>query len=207
MAVILMPPAMARAVECSIGQITHNVAEVSETTGAQSERLLGPPQWTMALRSASHMTLDEAAWWECTLLRLRGGVNVLAAWDPVRAIPRGSLRGTPTVLDAQRGGAGVTLGGITPGQTLAMGDWLQIGGGFTTSQLVKVVQPATAGGDGQMGVYIEPPIRQAIATGSPATVERALGYYRVQGSLRSAYQAGGKYKQGGFALDLVETWR
>ena len=133
---------MVRAAEWSVGQLTHGVAEQSETTGAQAERVLGPPQWTAHVQSAPALTLVDAGLWQSVLLKLRGGANVLELFDPVRARPQGTLRGIVSLgADAAAGASFVVLSGCPAGSTLLPGDWLQIGSGFSTSQLVSVVEP------------------------------------------------------------------
>lgn len=207
MAIITMSAVLARAADWSVGQLTHSITEQSEA-GAQAERVVGPPQWTASIRSAQSMTLIEAGEWQSVLLRLRGGVNVLELYDPVRLRATGTLRGTVSLANTAAAGSVTTsLSGVPVGRTLLPGDWLQVGSGFGSSQLVSIVSPTVADGSGVMPITFEPPLRLTFSSGTLVTTERCLGYYRMQGNVQSSYRAGRLYKQGGFAADFVETWR
>lgn len=385
MAVISLPTGIRLPAECTIGQARYDVVEVSDATGSEAARLLGPPRWRASIRSAT-MTLADAGLWESVLLQLRGRVNHLALWDPVRQRPSGTLRGSGITLNATASAGATSLvllgaravnnlltqtrafdgsawtavnggtatadttvapdgtttadtitdanavssagrrqtisiaadattyitslfllktsGGTSPtvqlqtqfvggsgsgGRTLridtdsgtalsgsgtiidydatwwrvvqdaivndgtntslqltlfpavdahggssavgsttgsavawgaqvqaasavteyevatvAAGDWLQLGAGVGTSQLVKVVAAATAAADGLLTVTIEPPLRIQYASGTAVTVERPVAYYRLQGEPSWSYQPGAM--QSGFAADLLEAF-
>jgi hypothetical protein len=111
MAIISLPTSF-RPVGFSFGQRRYDTMERSDSTGAEAARLLAPPRWTCSVQSADHMTLSEAGQWEAWCLKLRGGVNVAAIYDPVRTQPEGTLRGSPVVGVAVAAGAtSVTIGG------------------------------------------------------------------------------------------------
>lgn len=235
MAIISLPTGF-RPVSFSFGQQRHDMMERSAATGAEAARLFGPPHWQCGVQSADHMTLSEAGTWEAWLLKLRGGVNVAAIYDPVRREPEGTMRGSARLAAAVIAGATsmTMIGGYaltaTP-QTLKAGDQLQISTGVGTSQMVKVVDDATGTGTGQTAnwtdglgnaatwsgsavwhdpgtvtVTFEPPTRIAFAVDATVTWDRPLAYYRMQGSHKWQYSTRAYRRAGGFAADFVETF-
>lgn len=231
MAVITFPTTMRAMAECTIGQARYDMTESSDSTGNEAARLFAPPRWKMTLSSVDALSLADAGTVEALLLQLRGRVNHLAAFDPVRTQPQGTLRGLPVTRDNLAAGATtMALVGATAG-TLKAGDWLQVGTGLGTSQLVKVMadtvsSPAiytaftwTSGGafawdsggsaftwedGGTIGVTFEPPLRQAYLSGSVITWNRPVGYYKQTSEPQWAYGAGRTVK--GFAVDLLEAF-
>jgi hypothetical protein len=204
---IITLPTGLRIAECSVGQARYDMAEMSDATGHAAARLFGPPRWRMQLRSHPSLTLAQAAQWEAMLLQLRGGVNHLAFADPVRKVPQGTMRGTLT-LDGAHGAGVVALsvsgGGGQAATTLKAGDWLQLGSGLGTSQLVKVMSDATANGSGVIALTVEPPLRSAFSGGAAVTWNSPLAYYKQLGEPTWSYAPG--RTAGGFALDLLESW-
>jgi hypothetical protein len=378
-AVITWPAALKPPAEFTLSQARYDMVENSDSTGAQSARLFGPPRWRVSLRSIDAYSLRDAGVYEAMLLQLRGGINHLALHDPVRAQPQGTLRGSPTLhataaagatslqlanatatnlligggfeIDANANGiadswaqysdgthtiAGNALvagtgspfaqqigftnlgatsadrigyisapGAVVAGQsyslaydalcsvagmstccavawytagdvyinaaqpaaaalgtgyarytvtgtapptaalyrvilwveqntlgagsyaanfdnahfglaangvafgayaTLRAGDWLQLGTGLGTSQLVKVMADATATDDGRMTVQVEPPLRQQFASAGAVVWDRPVAYYKQLGTPQWSYRPGLLAKQGGFALDLLEAF-
>ena len=106
--------------------------------------------------------------------------------------------------------AQLELGGaytsLAPAPTLLAGDWLQLGSGLGTSQLVKVVADAQAGTNSRMTVQVEPPLRIQFASTTAVTWDRPLAYYKQIGAPQWSYRPGMVAKQGGFALDLLEAF-
>lgn len=221
-----------------VGQARYEMREVSDATGDEAARLFGPPRWRFSLSSPEpeSMSLDQAAAWEAMQLRLRGGINHLEAFDPVRYEPQGTLRGSPRLQAAVAAGAtSMTLIGGLPG-TLKAADWLQIGTGLGTSQLVKVVITATSSPStqqtrtwrnsanavrtwvnssaaartwavtGTISVTFEPPLRLAFAKDTAVTYTRPKGYFKVLNDQPQSSYARGIVGQGGFALDLIEVF-
>ena len=187
-------------------QIVYDMVESSDATGAEAVRLFGPPRWKVSIGSGEIMNLAQGATWEAMQLQLKRGVNALAVYDPVRVAPQGTLRGNPVV-----GSAGVAAGVNTMpvsnmNGTLAVGDWLQVGTGIGTSQLLKVVQAATPV-SGAASVTFEPALRYAFLANTPITWDHPVFYARSVGkSTRWDYQAG-NLLQSGFALSLLETFQ
>jgi hypothetical protein len=209
MAIITWPAALAVPAECSISQARYDMAENSDATGHRADRLFGPPRWRMALRSIDAFTLAQAGVYEAMLLKLRGSVNHLAMFDPARQAPQGTLRGTLTLTGSHAAGATslvIAAGAGQAGKTLLQGDWLQLSSGVGTSQLIKAVADATADGAGAITATIEPPLRIGFAGGTTVTWDKPLGYYKQLGTPQWSYRPGMRYKQAGFALDLLESW-
>jgi hypothetical protein len=141
------------------------------------------------------------------LLQLRGGVNHLSVYDPVRTAPQGTMRGTLTLNGTHGGGIvalSVTGGGGQAGATLKAGDWLQIGSGLGTSQLVKVMADATANGSGVISLTVEPPLRGGFSSGTAVTWNKTLGYYKQ--TSEPAWSYAPARMAGGYAADLLESW-
>lgn len=217
---------------CTFGQARYDLIEQSDTTGAQSARLLGPPRWTLALGSPDLLTYTQQGKWDAMVFSLRGRVNHLAAFDPGRPVPQGTYAGS-MILDASisAGATSMTINGGTVG-TLLAGDWLQIGAGLGTSQLVKVMADATSvpsgssvfawdnagvfswtnGGaftwnvTGVITVTFEPPARQAFGLGTSIVWDHPVGYYKSQASNQQASYTPGFLGAGAFALDLLEAF-
>lgn len=209
MAIITMPTTL-RPAEFGMSQVRYDMIEASDATGAEAARLFGPPRWAMSMSSGDAMTLTESGKWAAMLLQLRGRVNVLAAFDPVRTAPEGTLRGSPRLAaDVAAGATTCTLIGGSNG-TLLAGDALQIGTGLGSSQVVKLVADATSspatlttivwqnatpatiawqnaslqtvtwGDTGTMAITFEPPARYAYPQDTTVTWDRPITYCRMQ---------------------------
>lgn len=208
MSIITLPAGFDRTIgSFAISQARYDMLEASDATGTVAARLFGPPRWRVAMGCVQALLLDDAALWETVLLRLRGGVNHLAVYDPVRTQPQGTMRGTLTLVGVHAAGAvAVNLSGGAgqAGATMNAGDWLQLGAGLGTSQLVKVMVNATADGAGAIALTVEPPLRIALAGGAAVTWDKPVAYYRQLG------EPGWQYPEwrmsGGYALDLLEAW-
>lgn len=386
MSIVTIPAGLVAPAGCTIGQARYDLTESSDSTGAEAARLLGPPRWSMSLRSIEAMTPAEAGLWEAMVLQLRGRVNHLAVHDFGRPAPQGNLRGSPilnasasagatsivlanvrhannlliyqrsfdnaawqlvtgatvtadttasppgsssadTITDPNAAGSayvrqsvavpddtttyvgsvfvrktsggtsptfgfrldfdggsgasslakfntdsGAVLSGtmtvddysatwwriskslandasgntalrldlfpaiaayglsptdptatgsaivwsaqLQPGTTptaydladLKAGDWLQIGTGVGTSQLVKVTADAQEVNAGTMTVSFEPPLRTAFSAGAAVTWDKPVAYFKQTSAPSWSYRIGRTRKQGGFALDLLESW-
>lgn len=209
MAIITLPTTLMIGSACGMGQRRFDLLSQSEPTGAQQVRLLAPPRWTLNLVQPDKLRLAEAGAWVALLAQLRGRVNVLAACDPVRPAPLGTLRGALTL--AALAGAGATAISVTggagqAGKTLLAGDWLSIGAGLGSSQQVMVMATTTTNASGVASVAIEPPLRTGFAISAVVTWDKPLAYYRLQNDASSWTYGGGGTLVSGIALDLMETW-
>lgn len=193
--------------ECSIGQARYDLLESSDSTGSDAARLLGPPRWKMRLAGKQAYRMADAGVWEALLLQLRGRVNHLAAHDPVRTVPQGTMRGSMTLNGNHAAGVAVLSITATPLQaakTLLRGDWLQLGTGLGTSQLVKVVADAVSNGSGFISVTVEPPLRRAFVNGVAIAWDKPVAYYKQTSEPSWTYRPPSRV--GGFAIDLLESF-
>jgi hypothetical protein len=174
----------------------------------------------------------QAGQWEALVFGARGRVNHIAAYDPGRTLPAGTLRGSP-VLSAI-GAAGATTATLVGGTngTLLAGDLLQIGTGLGTSQTVKIMADATSnpasfvsfawdnagvfswtnggaftwGDTGTIAVTFEPPLRQAYVQSSVVTYDHPLIYCKAQAANAQGSYVPGYLGQGSYSLDLLEAF-
>lgn len=178
-------------------------AEISDSTGDSADRLGGPPRWACQLASLEKMDLTEAGRWQSLVTRLRGGVNHLAVYDPLRIAPEGTLRGLPTVVFNVSAGATVMV--ITANGTVKEGDLLQVGTGVGTSQLLSITANASPSA-GQMAIDFEPPLRYPMTAGTAITWNRPRFYAKQRGASATWRHVKGARASGDFRLDLVEQW-
>jgi hypothetical protein len=208
MAIITMPTNIKCAQDCRIEQVHFDAVSASDVTGSSQARTYGAPHWALSLTQPGALTDAEAGVWKAMLLSLRGSVNYLHAFDPNRRKPFGTLRGSLTLAaSAVYGDAAIILtgGAGQSGATLAAGDWLQIGAGLGTSQLVNVTSNATANAGGVISVLIESPLRMGFASGSVVTWDHARAYFRRPPGRVGWSPYAGRYTQG-LATDLMESW-
>lgn len=191
------------------GQADFSLTEISDQTGAASSRSFGPPRWTLSMGSLEAMSPVQAGIWEALVAQLRGRVNHLAAWDITRPAPQGTMRGTLTMNSAAVAGdvaLSITGGAGQAATTLLRGDWLQLGTGLGTSQLVKVCADATANGSGVIAVTVEPPLRLGFSGGAAVAWSTPLCYFKRSSSRSSWQGVPGALLLGGHSLDLLEQW-
>lgn len=189
-----------------MGQKRYDLSFENAESGATSTRITSPPRWTMSFTSAQEMDTLQASEWEALVLRLRGRVNHLEAWDVGKPVPLGTLRGDIVTVGSHPKGA-TQIQMQSPGQaqkTLVPGDWLQLGSGLGTSQLVKVVDPAVSDMEGNLTVTVEPPLRLAFPSGTAVTWDRPTAFYKnTQDATSWTYE---RAIQGGFSFDGLEQW-
>lgn len=214
MAIITLPSTVRQGPEVSWGRQTYEMVSGSDLTGAEQSRIYGPPRWTIGLRSPAAMRGRDGGAWVALLLQLRAG-NLLQAWDPGRPVPVGTLRGTLTLASAAAAGAQsivVTGGSGQAGRTLEPGDWLQIGTGLGTSQLVvcAALSPLVANGSGTLTVPVESPLRSAYAAGTAVTWDRPVTWFRRRSpggtSWTTMHRSSTEPVLAGMAWDGIEVW-
>lgn len=209
MAIITMPATLRVGPGCRIEQATFEVVSASDVTGSSQARPYGAPHWAMSLVSPANLGDTDAGTWKTMLLALYGSVNYLLAFDPSRPAPLGSYRGAPVLASGADAGATsiVIADASQAGATLVAGDWLQIGAGLGTSQLVMVTAPGTANGSGIVTLSIQAPLRMAYLSSTPVAWSRAAGHFRRSpGSARSGWAPTSPGVTQGFAIDLMEAW-
>ncbi|MDT8998347.1 hypothetical protein RQP53_03545 [Paucibacter sp. APW11] len=168
MSVITMPTNLPCAKGCSIELVSADTMTRSDVTSTGQARSYGVPVWAMVLQAPSPMNDRDASLWKALGMQMRGFVNLIAAFDPARPEPAGTLRGSVSLAANLAQGDSVmslSAGAGQGGRTLATGDLLQIGSGQGSSQVVMVAADAVADGAGGISVAFEPPARRAYASG------------------------------------------
>jgi hypothetical protein len=188
MAIITPPATFPLGPGCTWGERRTDAVDASDPSGAEQAHVYGPPRWTQELVSPETLSADAAADWQTMRLRLRGQINRLAMHNPARPVPRGTMRGTMVLASALAAGLDtVTISASgQAGHTLLAGDYLQLGAGLGTSQLIRVAAPATANGSGVITITFDHVARLAFAAGAAVTWERPLCYW-VQESTETTW--------------------
>jgi hypothetical protein len=180
----------------------------SSLFGSQAA-VLSSPLWMVTLSAPNMLsTGTEAGAWKSLLLQLRGKVNQLELWNMAQPAPNGTMRGTMLLNGGHAQGA-TTLSIIAatqPAKTLLAGDFIGLGDGTTSQQVVMVTADATSDGTGLISVSIEPPLRNGFANASAVAWDKPSALFRMTNTKSSWEYAPGKLISG-FALDLVEDWR
>lgn len=170
----------------------------SQFTGSIQTVEVPGARWVIA------MQLDPAEWSdqavrEGILSQIAGQANRVALWHMARPTPQGTMAGSPTLSATAAAGATSLSIATTAGATLLAGDMGKVG-----SQLVQVVEPATADGSGAMTANIRPALRAQVASGSAFVWNRPTGLFLLtQQEVRVPYQPswGGE-----ISLEFVEVF-
>ena len=212
MSIVTLPATLRIGAGGGMGQTRFDLFTQSDSTGAQQLRLMAPPRWTLRLVQPDNMGQSDAGFWQALVLQLRGRVNILAAWDTSKPSPQGIMRGSMALSAIAAAGAtslAIAAGAGQAATTLMAGDWLQIGSGLGTGQLVMVTAAALADSAGTITVNIEPPLRQAYASVTAVTWDKPIAYYRQQTDSTTWSMANGGRSGAlvsGMSLDLMEVW-
>lgn len=208
--VVTIPAGMIFGPDCGVAEVRYDSIDRADSTGSTQARLYGHPRWSLTLMPPQRLKRAEAAYWRAVTLKLKGRINVLAAYDPARAAPRGTMRGTITLKTTVVAGAEAMTLAAGAGQaatTLLAGDWLQIGTGYGTSQLIMVTDDATADGAGDIAIQFAHPLRKGFTAGAAITWDKPLVYCK-QGADRTAWRYKGQslLEEGYGFPDLLEDW-
>lgn len=208
---IIQPSASLTFSQFRIGRRRYDYDEVSEETGSVATRPRGNARWALSIASPSRMNEAQADLWVPLAMKMRGRVNHLEAWDFFRPAPKGTMRGTLTLLNAVAIGdtTAVVTGGVgQAGTTLKARDWLQFGVGLGTSQLVMVTDNATANGSGQITITFVNEARIAFSAGTAVAWDKPKGYFKmVTDEPGWEYEAGMVEAVSGVAMDFLEQWQ
>lgn len=172
--------------------------------GSQSVEI-SSPVWNASI-TALMVYESDAGPWQSLIMQLRGKVNQLALHNLGRPVPRGNFRGSPTFNTAPVAGD-TTLSIVSSGQagkTLLAGDFIGFGS-TTTQQVVMVLADATADGSGIISVTVEPPLRNAFASGAEVTWDKPKALFRRKDSNTKWDYESDMFS--GIMLDLIEDWR
>lgn len=235
MTIITLPSTLALE-EYQVGQKRFDLDEVSDSTGDASARLMAPPRWRLSMRSPQKLKMVDASVWQAFLLKTRGRINLVQAWDVQRPAPRGTMRGILNLAaDVPAGATTAPLIGAVG--TLEFADWLQIGTGLGTSQLVSLVEATSSSvlsavnqtwtdgaghnqtwtdgaahnqtwfASGTAVITFEAPLRRAYTKGTVVIWDKPSAYFRaITEDVAWTYAAGGPW-QGGFSQDFIEAFQ
>lgn len=154
------------------------------------------PVWVATLTMPTDYAGDRArveAFWA----KVRGQANAVRLWHMVRPVPRGTLRGSPTVeavaVDAEQ----ITIN-CAAGETLLAGDMLGVG-----PNLLQVTSDGQESG-GQMTVGVAPPVKVAVLAGTAVVWNRPTAVFLLtQPRVLPEYE--GSARALPFSVELVET--
>ena len=152
------------------------VVAVSESpfTGATQVQKYAKAQWYATL-SLPPMKRNPAIQWQAFFMKLEGRANTFLLGDPdAKTVTGGNAPTSISVTSsAAIGATSVTLT-IGSGKKLNKGSYLQFGTG-SSSRLHMVVDDNTGNG----AVTIQPPLKDAITTGTTVTFAPAKGLFRM----------------------------
>ncbi|MES2972385.1 MAG: hypothetical protein V4757_02195 [Pseudomonadota bacterium] len=131
-------------------------------------------------------TQEQGAAVEAFDASFREQTNWIAAWHFMRPVPRGTMRGSPTLSASVLQGAGVIPIQTTAGATLLAGDMI----GLPGSLLLMVQDDVTADGAGLMSVNIVNRLRVAQAGGVAVAWNKPTANFRKLSSSGVGYKPG-----------------
>ncbi|WP_422099089.1 hypothetical protein [Variovorax sp.] len=177
-------------------------------TGASQVKVGAPPRYTCSLVSEERIPDARMyAMWRALVHDLNGQVNQLAVFDLLHPVPRGSARGGwMAAATAPAGATTITIdmGAAQAGKTLLQGDWFGVNQAGKNRELLHVQADAVANAAGVIAVRFAPALRASVAAMSTMAWERPTCLMRrttAQSSWTSQANT-----QGGFSLDLMESW-
>lgn len=184
-----------------------NLTFANGDTGASQVKVLAPQRYTCSLVSEERIpVLAQAAMWRALIHSLNGQVNQLAVFDYLNPVPRGTARGAWIAAAAAAGATSLSIemGADQAGKTLLQGDWIGVNQGGGQRQLLHVQADAVANVSGVAVVSVKPALRVPLVAMSPVIWDRPTCLMRrttADTSWSSQVRA-----QGGFSLDLMESW-
>jgi len=121
--------------------------------------------------------------WIATLAALSGQYGTFLLGDPVGAVPRGSVSGSPVVDGSDQSGMTLNIRNLTPDAAgvLLMGDYIQLGSGIT-ARLHKVLTDTDADATGRASLDIWPRLRATPADGETVITDAAVSLFRLAGN-------------------------
>lgn len=170
------------------------------TNSTQVADLFGD-RWAVSLDLPPDVSSAIGAQREAFFDRLKGQWGLIALPNLQRLAPRGTLRGTPTLLNAVAQFANTAIVQASAGETLLAADLIGIGG-----QLVRNLVDATADGSGHIAIEFAPRIRIAQAIGATVTWNAPTANFMLKdGStgVPTAWRPGNELD--GCSFELVEA--
>lgn len=155
-------------------------------------------RWTATLTFDNDHEDEQRPRVEALLLSLRGGANRLAMPHFGRPIPRGALRGSPTVGATTTPGAGTIALANCNGGLLA-GDIIGVGGVWYMVE--ENVNPS----GGNMTVKVSPAVRAAVSSGSPVTWNRPTSLWIPKNATMGPFPFRPAKFRPAFSVEFVEA--
>lgn len=153
-------------------------------------------RWSISLTMPSSSSAD-AARIEAFVNAMRGMTNTCNLYHMQRKVPRGTMRGTPTMVADYPMGAGTIVINAVPGETLEAGDMIGVGG-----LLLMVAEHTGTNGAGIMGISLVNRLRKSISGGAAVTWDKPTAPFRMLSTGSVNYQPG--YAEG-VSLDFAEA--
>jgi len=172
----------------------------SQFTGHTQTAEAPGARWSATYTMTPHENADRA-YIEGWLNRVRGAAGRVTLWHPARPLPLGTLQAnTTTSATAAYGATSISINATT-GLTLLAGDMINVALANSTTQLVQVVQDATAVTN-LMTVAFTPPLRWSVASAAAVTVIRPTASFMLTESPSIPYAP---VVSPGFSLQFVEA--
>lgn len=184
-----------------LGWQTAEIRTSSPISGSMQVRAVGLPRHTLKLQLPQRMAPDIGGRWRALLLQLNGGINHLEAYDPARQFSVGGATGDRQTTAAVAKGA--TVIPVSGGGTLIAGDWIQVGSGVGSSQLLMVAADTALPGN----VPVTQSAFWSYASGTRVRVDRPCTYFRMSGKLPEWGGVAGFGQQlQGVSVDFLEAF-
>jgi hypothetical protein len=158
------------------------------------------------------VTMPTQSWEErrrlwALLLCLNGREHRLSFFDWMQPVPVGTvpLAGVTMKNPAPQFGTVLVLATGQPGCTLLRGDWLRLGP-LDSSQLVRVVEDATANAAGDMFVQVRHMLRQVVPAGTAVVTNRPRGLFVLAERELAGSPVGGARIAEPFSFSLIEVF-
>lgn len=153
---------------------TNQRAFASPFGGSEQVIDLMNDHWLISLSLPNRLHAD-AARVEAFISALRGMTNTVALYHWARKVPRGSMRGAPTVaLPIFIGDGGFYADTAQPGATILAGDMVGVSG-----LLFQAREDAVADGTGRILIPIANRSRKAVPVGTPVLWDRPSAPFRL----------------------------
>lgn len=157
----------------------------SQFGGSEQARDLLNDRWVMDVSLAESQHAD-GAWREALIANFRGQTNWVALWHFLRPAPRGTMRGSPTLVGAHaQGAAALSITAGTASSTLLAGDMLGVGG-----LLVMVASDVTLNGSGAGTVQLVNRLRVAQSNGAAVAWDKPTANFRLMDFTGISYSPG-----------------
>lgn len=141
-----------------IGLRSNVLLSTSPLNGAIQTLEIPGARWVVSMKLDAAYLDDQAAR-EALLTQIAGQANRVALWHFARPVPRGTMRGSPTLSATAAAGATSLAITTTAAATALAGDMFSVGG-----QFVQCVTDTAADGAGAMSMSIRPALRAQVAS-------------------------------------------